>query len=468
MKRAFTLIELLVVISIIAIAMSLVFAMNGRQRDSVELRNSAEELAGVLRKTRTQAIEQKAFFSVAFNITNGKGTSGRVLNNRDGGHWYRVLGPGVVNWESQGMTLPPLADRNAAPGGSVDDANHGRSFAKYDCPVRSYLALVTRSWESPRHVLPAGRVRFLALADQDNGAHCRPDDPYQSTYPRPWFGTWDSGTKKWYPWGGYDPEIADASPWWPNRTGLDGNPISSSGFYYEGRDGRIADSVNPRDRLVWDDVNGNGFIDVSPNNDGAPSWPLLRQGQPRALVNGDWLDSMILFYPDGRVDFSWFSGRREYGSRANWDIDQSFKKDGAHKLGMGDMGNLCLQGSANVSDEVSQYVNRSGYFYITLGRDASEVEKDTFGNPDELIRTLLPAIRVGINRYGEVKVVTVRHSLQAGQELDPTAAGTWWNKSSPAVCRDGYAGNVLGTTGQQPVSDALTREMVQGRQWWLK
>lgn len=465
--RAFTLIELLVVISIIAIAMSMVFVLSGRKRDSMQIRMAADELAGVLRKTRNQAIEQKSFYAVAFNITNGKGTSGRVLNNHDGGHWYRVLGPTTSNWWSQGFTLLPSVNRGSAPGGNVESNNLG--FSNRDYPVRFFLDVVSQSWESERHVLPKKSVRFLALTDQDNGGHCRAQDPYQQTYPRPWFGTWDAATGKWYSWGGYTPEIAEVSPFWGARTGLDGTATSSSGFFYEGAEGRVTGSVNPRDRLVWNDTDGNGFVNLSPNSDGAPSWPLLVKDQPRPLVNADWLDAMIIFYPDGRVDYRWFPTRHQFADRADWDIPQSFKKNGAHLLGMGDMTNVYTPQWAwegNISDETSTYAARSGFFYITLGRDAAD-DRDTFATPGELINSLLPAVRVGINRYGEVKVVPVRRGLQPGQVLDPTAKGTWWNKTSPPICQDGYQGNVLGDA-QLPVDDALTDEMLRNRQWWLE
>ena len=464
---AFTLIELLVVISIIAIAMSMVFVLGGRQRDSLQVRAAADELAGVLRKTRNQAIEQKSFYAVAFNITNGTGTSGRVLNNRDGGHWYRVLGPTTSNWWTQGLTLLPSVQRGSAPGGNVESG--GLGFANRDYPVRFFLDLVAKSWESERHVLPARSVRFLALTDQDNGGHCRSRDPYQATYPRPWFGTWDAGTGKWYPWGGYTPELAESSPFWGARTGLDGTATSPSGFFYEGSEGRVTGCVNPRDRLVWDDADGNGFVDLSPNTDGAPAWPLLAQGKPRPLVNADWLDAMIIFYPDGRVDHRWFPTRRQFADRADWDIPQSFRKNGAHLLGMGDMTNVYTPQWAwegNVSDEASTYAGRSGFFYITLGRDAAD-DRDTYADPGELISSLLPAVRVGINRFGEVKVVPVRRALHAGQVLDTTAQGTWWNKVSPPICEDGYQGNILGEANM-PVIDAVTEAMVRNRQWWLE
>lgn len=499
--KGFSLIELLTVIAIIAIAMSMVVAFNGRQRDSMQVRNAAQELASVLRQTRSKAIEQKAYFAVSFNMANGKGTSGRIPNNRDGGHWYRVLGPSPFSamsidgnhdkWQvadnfTNGIMALPEVHRLTRLG------NFGY-FQNRDIPVKAYLDLVAGCWESPPHVLPARSVRFLALTDQDNGARCssadlaNPAQPmrFQPTYPRPWFGTWDAAGKRWYPWGGYDHAIADASPWWNPRPTADGSTASSSGFYYEGVDGEVHGSLNPSDRLVWQDKDKDGLATFTDPAEATPDWPLWRQGESRPLLNGDWLDAMIVFSPAGHADFRWFTMRRQYSLHAYHaqrpqGVQQTGNANtGLDKLGMGDRSNVArnwggnsnsdwgpeMAAEPNVTEEASPYVDRSGFFYITLGRDATD-DQDTFSSPQALINSLMPAVRVGVSRLGEVRIVPVRQALQAGDVLDTTAQGTWF-ESGMTIGQ--YRGNLLSLTGRErPVDYAVTPEMIANRQWWLR
>ena len=40
-----------------------------------------------------RAMVEQAPFAIAINIQNAPGSSGRVINNRSGGHWYRMVGP---------------------------------------------------------------------------------------------------------------------------------------------------------------------------------------------------------------------------------------------------------------------------------------------------------------------------------------------------------------------------------------
>ena len=92
-RASFTLVELIVVVAIMALAFSMIaFLPKGAKRDA-DVQAAAEELASTLRLARSLAMDRHAVYAVSFNIQNAPGTSGKVLNNWSGGHWYRILGP---------------------------------------------------------------------------------------------------------------------------------------------------------------------------------------------------------------------------------------------------------------------------------------------------------------------------------------------------------------------------------------
>ena len=93
MRRAFSMVELLVVIAIMAIALGMIAVSMTRTNADAAVKGAADALAAVLRQTRTRAMVNQAPYAVSFNIQNAPGSSGRVLNNRSGGHWYRIIGP---------------------------------------------------------------------------------------------------------------------------------------------------------------------------------------------------------------------------------------------------------------------------------------------------------------------------------------------------------------------------------------
>ena len=264
-QPGFTLVELLIVIVIIGLALSMIaFLPKGAQKDSA-VQAAAHELASTLQVARSLALDKRAIYAVTFNVECGRGTSGIVLNNWSGGHWYQILGPtdySTVQNQSSGVATFPYPQISPA---WADSAG-------------SFLSKVKGSSVGDRHYLATNKVRFLALTDQDNGCPIDPHDiwnPAQQVfvqgYPRPWFGVYDPATKKLLPWGGYDP------------TGpLDFQGRRCAGFYYEGDDGNITDSVNPADRIA-----GGGQI--------------YAKGANRPLINGAWEDYTLIFYPDGSV-----------------------------------------------------------------------------------------------------------------------------------------------------------------------
>jgi prepilin-type N-terminal cleavage/methylation domain-containing protein len=499
-RRAFSLIELLVVILILAILLGVAVAVPWREERGALVSSSADELAAVLRTTRTLAMEKRALYAVVFNIQNAPGTSGLVLNNRSGGHWYRVLGPtsdGAGGWWFLGNGFPPLYNRELSSLNGADTQNHPTT----ESPVRHLLEAVERAWVGDRHVLPPGKVRFVALTDQDNGNFRKNGDTYPPTYPRPWFGSWDPVTKRLSPWGGYDPALAmtaqtgDTS--WKQKPRIrGGRTISHSGFFYEGYDGPITGCVNPSDRLIVDDTNNDGKIVNDGSDDFTKRYPLWRAGQPRPLINGQWQDFMIVFRPDGTVFTDWMRLRHECAkaydpwANANLFYDPSLDttngdalpaagKYHVMELGPADLCNRLDQAEgypgimATTGAEGSSFASRSGFYFITLGPDMAK-DTDLFPDAQAVLHALAPLYRVGVSPFGEVVVRRVHTVNRQGRTFDPALTGADWNNKAktdlyyrghllvdpPTSTKPGY------TPRGDPITDVVTTDMLSGRKWW--
>lgn len=449
---AFSLIELLVVVAIIGISMGLVAFLPSSDKRNADVKAAAEELAATLRLARSMAIERRVMMGVAFNIQNGAGTSGRVINNRDGGHWYRIIGPTdthrwVMSQKTEGWPMYPQSTLDFGLGDSVP----------------SFLGEVKDSWVGDRHVLPARKVRFLALSDQDDGGiidHAAgswwPEwRAYGATYPRPWFGHWDPASGRLYPWGGYDPTLVDSR----------GRP--SSGFWFQGRDGPITGCLNPSDRMsTTADTNVLVF----------------KQGEVRPLINGDWLDYVIRFNPDGSV----CEGQVMRARKMSWMGKGSGTGAGLPPGDLGDLMNDFPYGYvANINDYATQgygleatptphdlspiksYEAYTGFWSLTLAPDMDR-DSDSFGSAQEAVNSLMPAYRVMINRFGVVKVVKVRPTPPAGLVLDTTTISNWQSPAQTSVYyQHQVATNPDGTRRGMPVSDFITPHVLAARQWWM-
>jgi Tfp pilus assembly protein FimT len=191
-RTGFSLVEILVMLGIIAIFMGITLvAFPRRQSRDASVRGAAEELVGVLRSTRSRAMERRATYIVTFNIQNTPGTSGAQLMNGNGGHWYRVVGPLTT---AASYNLPPVFDPTYCLR-DMSTTNNWYSNTTNGKPVmRHWEGVMERSWADPKHVLPPGDVRFVALNDEDNGSFLPAIAPavsgaYPATYPRPWFGS---------------------------------------------------------------------------------------------------------------------------------------------------------------------------------------------------------------------------------------------------------------------------------------
>lgn len=422
-RRAFSLVELIVVVSLMVLIMGWVAWSTRKDQRSAAVKGAAEELASVLRDVHQRALREHVSYGVAFNIQNAPGSSGRVLNNRTGGHFYRVIGPAKRTRYPYGHIVDNIPwgqgwlhiNGHVPPGGGWRIAN-----------FPDFVDDVARSWISEPYVLPARKVRFLAVGDLDEGprrVHLSSSRPEQvwygsnghTTYPRPWFGYFDPAAKRLYPWGGYDPAIPE------------------SGFFYQGDDGAITDSCNPTDRTVdhdWDardvpdpqtgtvqhgDVDRNGDGDTDDPYEREIGWHIWKQGDPRPLVNADWLDACLLFQPNGEVEFAeWNRARRSYSETQPGAVHSSIywktlsgipSRAKSRDTGVPEPFTKPYGGVGTT--EVSHFHRHTGSFRITLGPDAV-TDQDTFADEYEAVASFTPAWVVSISTFGVVSVSPVQ------------------------------------------------------------
>lgn len=508
MKRGFSLIELLVVLGIMAVLLGIGMTTMRRDRTDAQVRGAAESLAAVLQQTRTRAMHEQAAFGVVFNIQNQPGTTGSVLNNWSGGHYYRVIGPHQNN----------LRSSSSLPMGIAITDNWG--WLVQGC-LPDITTNIAESWVSEPYHLPARQVRFLALSDTDEGprntlgaanlwwagSNIYYGDAGEKTYPRPWFGYFDTTAKKWYPWGGYLPTK------------------KYSAFYYEGQGGVIPDSKNVDNRLFNHNFHiGNKhdgqFLDVDRNGDGDTSdlreqevnFPIWRINEPRPVVNADWMDACIMFTPSGRALFlEWNRNRRRFeNAQANVEpADKGWETvpNTVYRNGVSDRAKDCRVGSGpvcvtasgqgygsrdygyvknNVTAEVVHFEEHNGGYHITLGPDAV-ADDNSFEDAAAVIRSITPAYRVFIGVTGTIRVVRVQRRSDdylAGKPVWPSTPATWLQTTAVNQvwrrCRLGYLhvdtkDNTWGnrwwqpelTPKGRPINDIITGRMLSDRIWWL-
>lgn len=440
----FTLIELLVVIAIIAILggmMAYSFSRPEVRRESVRL--AAEELAATLRQARVLAMERKAAHAVVFHIQNAPGSSGAVLNNRSGGHWYRILGPNTMKTASRTQqygSLPPTGPVQGRPPLSVKQVEE----------------VASEAWVDGSHVLPAGKVRFLALSDMDYGGMKRVTSAYRGhhaalkheSYPRPWFGWYDATSKRLYPWGGYDSAIiCSGFNYW-------GRDYTSGSVNVGQRDPEPVGSMHPVERVLGDWASGNSRLpdDVV----------LYEAGAPRPVINALWQDARIVFLSSGEVQWGgWLPARRNHNLR----------DEAGARRGVFDRTNGTATGghfSERIDTEAGNFDQTSGGWFITLAPDVRD-DNDRFETAEAAMASIAPMYRVFVSRMGDIRVVPVRRTedFSGATVLPPDA--DWWQTNSNlqnSFVNDRYleSGAVVG----QPISDVVTPQMLRERQVWKK
>jgi len=515
--NAFTLIELLIVIAIIAIAMGMVAVMMSRTNADAAVKSSADALAGVLREARTLAMVNQAPYAVVFNIQNAPGSSGRVLNNRSGGHWYRIIGPAkhsLTDMAGRQIMIPYPWSNNT----SYD--SWGQNLATFPQFVES----IKGDWIGKPYALPARKVRFLALGETDEGSRINGGNQtggysgraygYAPTYPRPYFGYFDLTRKRLFPWGGYDPALHTSEPW--TRISGTTEPIANySGFFYQGSDGPITDSRNPADRIRKVDWNGDkDFSDSDPLQGDESAYVIYRAGEPRPLVNADWLDSMIMFLPNGDAYMPPFGvARKRYSAdqalatptnsreaQANGVSDRA--KPWAWATGVSSYANdYDFSKSDDMRKympnyEVGDFVRNIDGWHVTLAPD-SLTDKDTFANAADALKAIGPMYRVFVSRRGTVETFRVRgvgDDWLEGKPFFPTSPGFFAAQTSGGTYGDdarrmgttfryGWPHLAKTTTGAnledwtecwklvptgRPISRLVCPRMLRDKIWWLE
>jgi type II secretory pathway pseudopilin PulG len=474
--RSFTLVEMLVVLLLLMFLFGLVSSLLGpRTIHGNQVKAAADQLASVLNKARELAMEHRSMYGVTFNIQNAPGSSGSVLNNRSGGHWYRIIGPhdpGSGGWSGAGgYNLPLFFDRNDWSNGGNGTPGSG------DVELGWWLNAIQNDFVGPKYVLPKGQARFIALLDQDNGNNWCPYSRFAESYPRPWFGnfiqTSQDSQPRLYCWGGYD-QGSIFQDFWQGIYWRAVRPatVNCSAFYYQGDDPPLVGCENTQDRFIIDDPNGT-------SQSAQRHFKLMAAGDVRPLVNGNWLDCLLLFNPDGTATMAdWMSMRHQYGSTAtdgpgyNWWSDTT--NQNLSQLSVGDMCNgisWWITGYAgcpyNNRYENSSYADVTGTYWFTIGSDALD-DTVTFPNAQAAISAMLPVYRVGVTKLGEVKVVKVTTTMPTGTTLDTKWMGTMWSNYNIGYL--GFWNNLaLSATGTRlmPAQDFVTPAMMTNQQWWI-
>ena len=519
-RQGFTLIELLVVMTIGALITGMIVTIGPRQSRGQVVQMAAEQVAALLRRARAMAIANNSPYMVTFNLENAPGSSGKVINNRSGGHWCRIVRPGrtPIGYESFYTELPPLiaggagagsgypwctwttaggltVTQNGSPPVGLDSGGNRVSIAFNPYPTFAHVVEEIRSgYVSERVTLPAGRARFLALGDSDEGPRMTSvkwSCDYGTTYPRPYFGFFDPSSKRLYPWGGYDPNLPVVTPW---NTAEPADPLSPppapfstySGLFYQGKDEALPPTgcVNRADRKFDVDWNRDGVIAGSDAERGAENnWYLLREGQPRPLINGDWGDFTILFNQDGTAVFPAMKcNRRWYTTPSDlakyWSIDRKSRWEYSPT-------------ATAPNGESIHYQRHTNRAFITIAPDSPD-DRDQFASPNEALRTLLPMCRVFVTTAGYVGITPVRWNENVLSELpaqDSANPNPW--PSDPAIFsmatvadrdwmdanfRYGWmhspltrgAGSYWGSVPRgKPITDQVSTAMMTRRIWWM-
>ncbi|MBN8525833.1 MAG: prepilin-type N-terminal cleavage/methylation domain-containing protein [Planctomycetes bacterium] len=510
-RGAFTLVELIMVIAIVAIVMAMAFgSMRGQSREE-DVRFAAEQFALFCAQTKARAMAQQMPFGVAINIQNDPDGTGAILNNRTGGHWYRAVGP---------YAYSAKAGRQVLVAGPNQGSIFWDSDARKAADVSTFPELVEKlraTWTGPKVTLAAKRVRFLALGDTDEGARVHGsgngDYGYTSTYPRPWFGYFDTTRNILYPWGGYNPELHASEPW-SNFAGGRSAP-NYSGFFYQGSGPAMATCRSPDSRsynVDWD--HSNSISGSSPIYGPETGYVLWQAGDPRPLVNADWQDFIIVFLPDGRIYVPPFKTNRKrfktgqfgYSSSsnlANGVLDTT--RAWSTVSGFPNAWNDCGWNYQAVGDnrwgyletaEVGHFDRHTGAWRVTFAPDASD-DRNSFPSVREAMESITPAYRVELSRQGGIRTYRVR-SLRDDAWLAGVSGRTPW-PSSPdyftnagartalsSEFRFGWPHTPVNDQGAPldlannnspperlipdgvPITDVVTPRMMTGKVWWLR
>jgi prepilin-type N-terminal cleavage/methylation domain-containing protein len=453
MRLGFTLIELLVVLAIMAVVFGMGITMTGLDRGAAQVQAAAEELAATLRQARTLAMTRNALHGVAFHIQNAPGSSGAVLNNRSGGHYYRIIGPkGPQDEAAGGSGNMELATSMGIPG-TLPQVKLGMYEAKW----QQYLGGIAAAWIGEPRPLPKARVRFLALSDTDEGpilgrrqGNGTIETWYgsggETSYPRPYFGVFDPNTKTWYGWGSYA------------SIGTAGNALKARGLWYD---------------------NGTPITGSQ-----------TAAGTPVPLVSADALDACIVFLPSGQAHYLEFKqGRRSYNDVATGPPWFKPTNQGGAMAMSGNIGfgvsapvPFTVPGESYKYDipEIAHFVRHNGGYHITLAADATS-DETTFADARAALRAIGPIQRifVGVNGTIRTQHVQIRDGYRPATAWWPPSAQDWLDTTASTAnivfrnCRFGWLHQPstdfdgLKPRGR-PVNYIVSSEMLVNRTWWCE
>lgn len=487
-SRAFTLIELLVVIGIIATLSGLLMASGviSRDRNGVRVAAAARGVERLLLDARNLAMTSGKPHAVVFHIENAG--DGRILRNRapddarsfSGRHWCAIIGP-----YSPSLVFPMAHSGDHS--GSLLFEGLPRIARKFmtnqvnDFGSAQRLAeTVERYQVGDRFYLPRG-TRFLALGDAEDNLHnpSNTEIPTGSavygihdwsvdtatrtgvaalsdTYPRPWFGHLidDTGTWRLNAWGGYDTAIAGS--------GLD---YECTTRYRSGGSlirTPVVDSTNSA--LCTCGVETGRTAQTPAINaiseEMRPCCDAGQIGTPRPLVNGYWMDFMIVFLPNGRARSLSFHNRNALFS---FGTNTSAGRDYVNS-------NHPTTDRFHGRDDAIIVVEHTvlGGATITIAKDASPVDNGEYPSPQQALASLLPLYRVTVSdATGGVRVAKPFASITRwleDQERDvPPAERIWAAGWEFCAATDPHPQKIR-------VSGALTVEMLQQRDPypWIK
>lgn len=495
-RPGFTLVELLVVLAILVAAFALAGGAFLRKDGRLQaVKAAAEELAAVCRQARALASARNATHGVVFHLQNHPDSSGRVLNNRSGGHWYRIVGPPTstaTHMNRRTLMEPRYVDNLPPVVGGMGGGSLGNYAIAYPFTLAQTAELMRNSWVGEAHVLAPGKVRFLALSDMDYGDYNMTNQAYRMpsatmSYPRPWFGWYDrtgvagGGAGRLYPWGGYDPAIA------------------GSGFFYAGHPGAAAyaalDAVAPVGSRHGVDRKADRWHDAQIRISSSGNWIYEQPAEPladvihaalepRPVLDAEWRDVSLSFAPTGEVTWGGTMPGRHCPTF------RDIVPTGANPRVFRGVADRCNGIFAANDDagmlayphhqgEMGTFEQDAGGFYITLAPDVV-TDTDTFPDAKSAIDALMPIFRVFVSTVGEVRVVPISRTRVWAGGLAPFPTSEAWYRTGTNMRtlfpRDRMLdGSVLSggvgvgaVVGGGPVTDALTGEMLENRAVWLK
>lgn len=450
-RHAFTLLELLVVITLIAVLAGMLFASGviSRERSGVKVAAAARGVERMLLDARNLAMTTGQPHAVVFHIENAG--EGRVIRNKNPGdphnfpgrHWCAIIGPYSPS------LIFPKAHSGDSSGYLLFEGlpRIGRKFMTNQVTdfgsAQRLAATVERYQVGERFYLPPG-ARFLALGDAEDNLHQPNSTPVPTdastygitdwsvdtptrtgvaglsdTYPRPWFGFLkeDAGTWRLNPWGGYDPAI--------QGSGLD---YECTTRYRQGGAYNRTPVVGSTNATVCTcGVETNRSTKTPAYNslreEMQPCCDASQVGSPRPLVNGYWMDFMVVFLPNGRMrEVSFYNRNALFSYQSN---------DGTVRDSINSSHPTTDRFNGRDDAIIVSVSEVTGGTSITIARDADpKLDDGIFPDPQKALDSLLPLYRITINHAsGGVAVnrpfATIQRWLDDLEKDLPLAERRW-------------------------------------------